>query len=70
MPYNGIYLNLQPVCECGEILRDVYTCEIINRTESGCFYPTVKFEPVCCPFCGATIKGIQIRREYLDMFKG
>ena len=69
--YNdGVYLNLLPVCECGEILRDAYVCESIGKSESGYRFSKVNIDPACCPFCGQTIRGFQIKNEYLNMFEG
>lgn len=67
--YDGVYLQMLPVCECGEILRDAYACECINDREDGIKYASIKINPACCPFCGQTIRGFQIQHEYLDMFK-
>ena len=66
--YDGVYLNLLPVCECGEILRDAYTCESIGQVESGYKISSVEINPVCCPFCGQTVRGFMVRNEYLRMF--
>lgn len=66
--YDGVTLQLLPVCECGEILRDAYACESIDIIESGYKYRKVHINPVCCPFCGQTIRGFQIDNKYLDMF--
>ena len=68
--YDGVYLNLLPVCECGEILRDAYACECVGDVESGIKYMFVHIDPVCCPFCGQTIRGFNIKHEYLNMFGG
>ena len=68
--YDGVQLQLLPVCECGEVLRDAYACEHINKSESGYKYSKVEINPACCPFCGQTIRGFQIRNEYLRMFEG
>ena len=71
MRYCGeVYLNLLPVCECGEILRDAYLCECIDKIKDGYNYKTIDIKPACCPFCGQTIGGFKIMNEYLDMFKG
>lgn len=66
--YDGVYLNLLPVCECGEILRDAYACESIGNSESGYRFSSVEINPACCPFCGQTIRGFTVRNEYLRMF--
>lgn len=68
--YDGVHLQLLPVCECGEVLRDAYTCEHVDTHESGYKFSRVKINPVCCPFCGQTIRGFEIRNEYLNMFEG
>lgn len=66
--YDGVYLQLLPVCECGEILRDAYACETIGNTKSGYKYGTVQINPVCCPFCGQTVRGFKVDNKYLNMF--
>lgn len=66
--YDGVYLQLLPVCECGEILRDAYACERIGNLEGGYKFSAVEINPVCCPFCGQTIRGFKIDNKYLDMF--
>lgn len=74
--YNdGVYLNLLPVCECGEILRDAYACEVIEtlankKVNIQFLNKKVDINPACCPFCGQTIRGFQIKNEYLNMFEG
>lgn len=68
--YDGVQLQLLPVCECGEVLRDAYGCKSISKSESGYFHSTVQIDPACCPFCGQTIRGFEIRNEYLRMFEG
>ena len=67
--YDGVHLNLLPVCECGEILRDACACEIIGKSESGYKYSKVAIDPVCCPFCGQTIREFTIDSQYLKMFE-
>lgn len=66
--YDGVYLKLLPVCECGEILRDAYGCEKINTIEGGYKFSTVDISPVCCPFCGQTVRGFKVDNKYLNMF--
>ena len=68
--YDGVYLAMLPVCECGEILRDAYTCERLNERKDGTKYVSVKINPACCPFCGHTIMWFNIKYEYLNMFGG
>lgn len=70
MSYNGIYLNLLPVCQCGEILRDAYMCKQVGEVSKGMSFQTVEINPACCPFCGETIKGFQIADTYWEMFRG
>ena len=68
MYYNGIMLKMLPVCECGEIIRDIYAVESFDRHD-GYRTKEVHFMPVCCPFCGTEIKGISIDNKYFDFFK-
>lgn len=67
--YNEITLKMLPVCECGEIIRDIYAVEQFWKDDGGYRHKKVGFSPVCCPFCGNTIEGISIENKYFDLFK-
>ena len=67
--YRDVYLNLLPVCECGEILRDAYRCRVVGDVAHKRGHVSVEINSVCCPFCGETINGFKVRQEYLNMFK-
>lgn len=72
--YDGIYLNVLPVCECGEVIRDLSWQNVIDRqmNKEGLVINTgsrIEFNPVCCPFCGQTIRGLQVSNEFFEMFK-
>lgn len=70
---DGVYLNVLPVCECGEVIRDLTWNQVVDRHYCTGFLVDEKvyteFDPVCCPFCGQTIKGLQVINDFFKMFK-
>lgn len=62
-------VHMLPVCECGQIISDLYAevpdIEPPNRFK----YPSIFFYPPRCPNCGRYIKEIQIDEKYTDMFR-
>lgn len=72
--YDGVYLNVLPVCECGEVIRDLTWQKVtdIYTDEKGLIVDRgfhIEFDPVCCPFCGQTIRGLHVSNEFFKMFE-
>lgn len=73
--HDGVYLSVLPVCECGEVIRDLSWQTVVDRQTNKDKLAVntdfhIEFDPVCCPFCGQTIKGLQVSNEFFNMFKG
>jgi hypothetical protein len=72
--HDGVYLSVLPVCECGEVIRDLSWQQVIERCKDAkgitvAKHYHIEFDPVCCPFCGQTIRGLQVSNEFFNMFK-
>ena len=66
---NKLYLDLLPVCECGQVITNIRECECVGYVSSTYKFSTVEIKPIYCPFCGRKLKGFRIKNKYLDMFE-